>query len=125
MDGLTIDSIELEVTGDRRSADRFPIVTEVRYKILNGRDFVETGSGETVNMSSSGVLFTTEHELQQGKRLELSVNWPARLDDKCQLKLVAKGRVVRSEEGKAAMSIEKYEFRTRGSQNSIAAANGF
>lgn len=125
VEGLTIDSIGLEGTRDRRSADRFPIVRDVRYRVLNGRDFVETGGGETVNMSSSGILFTTEHDLQEGRRLELSVSWPARLDDKCQLKLVAKGRVVRAEEGKVAMTIEKYEFRTRGTQNTLVSANGF
>jgi hypothetical protein len=74
-------------------------------------------------MSSSGILFTAEHDLQQGKRLEMSVSWPARLDDKCNLKLVVKGRVIRSEEGRTAMTIEKYEFRTRA-QNSLVATNG-
>jgi hypothetical protein len=125
VDGLIVDSIELGGHGDRRSADRFPIVRDVRYRLLNGRDFAESGGGETVNISSSGVLFTTEHDLKEGRRLELSVSWPARLDDKCQLKLVAKGRVIRAEDGKAAMTIEKYEFRTRGAQNALAAGSGF
>jgi hypothetical protein len=87
---------------------------------MSGRDFTEMGGGETINISSSGVLFTSEHELQEGKRLELSVSWPARLDDKCHLKLVAKGRVIRTEAGVTAMSIEKYEFRTRGTQSTLS-----
>jgi len=124
MEGFIEDNSDYGSPGDRRSSDRFPIQREVRYKILSGRDFVETGGGETINMSSSGILFTSEHELQEGKRLEMSVSWPARLDDKCNLKLVVKGRVIRSEEGRTAMSIEKYEFRTR-SQNSFVAGNGF
>jgi hypothetical protein len=125
VDGLIVDSMELEGRSDRRSADRFPIVREVHYKILSGRDFAETGGGETINMSSSGILFTAEHEIKQGKRLELSVSWPAWLNDKCRLKLVAKGQVVRAEDGRAAMRIEKHEFRTRGTQNSLVSSNGF
>jgi hypothetical protein len=45
--------------------------------------------------------------------VELSVNWPARLDGTCALKFVALGRVVRSEANRAAVRIERYEFRTR------------
>jgi len=43
------------------------------------------------------------------------VNWPAHLDNRCALKLVASGRVVRTDSTKAAIAIERYEFRTQGS----------
>lgn len=98
---------------DRRAAIRFDIQQDVRYKLLN-RGHDETGSGRTVNISSRGVLFTTERHLRAGERLEISVNWPARLDNRCPLKLVATGKVVRSQQGLAAISIERYEFRTQG-----------
>ena len=98
---------------ERRSADRFPISREVHYKVLSKRGGPEAGGGQTVNISSNGVLFTTEHYLIPGRRLELSISWPAQLNDKCQLKLVARGRIVRCEEGRAAMEILQYEFRTR------------
>ena len=99
---------------DRRSSDRYPIEREVRYKVLNKKSGDESGSGTTINMSSSGVLFTTEHLLLPGKRLELAISWPAQLNGKCALKLVAKGRVVRYEDGRAAIQIQQYEFRTQG-----------
>jgi hypothetical protein len=99
---------------DRRGADRFPIEREVRYKILNRKSVDEVGSGKTINMSSNGVLFSTEQHLLPGKRLEISISWPAQLDSKVSLKLVARGRVVRSEEGRAAIEIHQYEFRTQG-----------
>jgi hypothetical protein len=102
---------------DRRSADRFPIEREVRYKILNKRNTLEEGTGKTVNISSNGVLFTTDQILLPGKRLELSISWPAQLDNKCQLKLVARGRVARLEQGRAAIEIQQYEFRTQGSRS--------
>ncbi len=99
---------------DRRSAVRFPIEQDVRYKVFN-RNSIEVGTGKTVNMSSNGVLFTTQRALAPGERLEVAVNWPAQLDNKCPLKLVTTGRVVRSEGGRAAIAIERYEFRTQGS----------
>ena len=102
---------------ERRAADRFPIEREVRYRILNKRSSSsEEGTGKTVNISSNGVLFTTDQILVPGKRLELSISWPAQLDNKCQLKLVARGRVARLEQGKAAIEIQQYEFRTQGSK---------
>jgi hypothetical protein len=100
---------------DRRSSDRFPIEREVRYRMMTKRGGEETGVGRTVNISSSGVLFTSEQPLLPGRRLELSVSWPAQLDNKCPLKLVARGKVVRSEAGKVAIEIQQYEFRTAGS----------
>jgi hypothetical protein len=98
---------------DRRGADRFPIEREVRFKLLNRKTAEETGIGRTVNMSSNGVLFTTDHYLLPGRRLEVSISWPAQLNAKVGLKLVARGRVVRCEEGRAAIEIHQYEFRTQ------------
>lgn len=105
---------------DRRGADRFPIEREVRYKVLNRKNAEEVGSGKTINMSSNGVLFSTEQHLLPGKRLELSISWPAQLDSKISLKLVARGRVVRSDERRAAIEIHQYEFRTQAGPGSAA-----
>jgi c-di-GMP-binding flagellar brake protein YcgR len=114
---MAIEAARLAMQTDaaeRRSAVRFPIEQEVRYKVFN-RSTIEVGSGRTVNMSSNGVLFTTERTLTTGERVELAVNWPAQLDNRCALKLVTSGRVVRTENSKAAIAIERYEFRTQGS----------
>jgi hypothetical protein len=46
--------------------------------------------------------------------VELVVSWPALLNDVLALKLVAHGRLVRTEEKRAVIAIEKYEFKTRG-----------
>ncbi len=97
---------------DRRGADRFPIEREVRYKVFSRKGGDELGTGKTVNMSSNGVLFTTDRRLMAGKRLELSISWPAQLNTNVALKLVARGRIVRTEEGAAAIEIHQYEFRT-------------
>jgi hypothetical protein len=106
----------VRVPSDRRGTDRFPIEREVRYKILSSKGSAEVGVGKTINISSTGVLFLAENPLSPGKRIELAISWPAQLDGKCNLKLVARGRVLRSKGNLIAIEIEKYEFRTQGSR---------
>jgi hypothetical protein len=100
---------------ERRETARFPLCEEVRYKLVQGK-IVTTGTGKTLNIGSGGVLFTTEQPLPLGRMVEIAVNWPARLDGTCPLKFVASGRVVRSEADRAAVRIERYEFRTRSTR---------
>jgi hypothetical protein len=97
---------------ERRCADRFPIERDVRYKVLTRKNADEAGTGRTINMSSNGILFTSEHVLLPGKRLELAISWPAQLNNETPLKLVARGRVIRCTGGQAAVEILQYEFRT-------------
>ena len=101
------------VFAERRSSSRFPIERELRYKTLSQRAEVLNGSGKTLNISSSGVLFTAAHDLPIGTRLEVSISWPAQLNERCLLNLVARGRVARKEEGHLALQIQQYEFRTQ------------
>ena len=108
---------------DRRRSDRFAIEREIRYRALNKRGGEESGDGKTMNMSSSGVLFTAEQILRPGRRVELAISWPAQLNNKCALKLVARGRIVRFDNGLAAMEIQQYEFRTQ-SMPGATVANG-
>jgi hypothetical protein len=107
---------------ERRHSDRFPIERDVRFRVLNKRGGEETGDGKTLNISSSGVLFTSGQMLLPGRRLELSISWPVHLNDLVPLKLVARGRVVRFEDGQAAIEILQYEFRTQA--NTVAATAG-
>jgi len=106
-------ALEQTQDADRRRSDRFAIEREIRYRALNKRGGEEAGEGKTVNMSSSGVLFTAGQILRPGRRIELAISWPAQLNNKCALKLVARGRIVRFDNGLAAMEIQQYEFRTQ------------
>ena len=81
------------------------------------------GCGTTLNIGSGGILFTTEDKLPIGRVVELSVNWPARLDGICPLQFVATGRVIRSDVQRAAVRIDKYEFKTRSVSSLTAAAS--
>ena len=125
LSGIEGDRMNLnDEQADRRHSDRFPIEREVRYRVLNKRSSEETGDGKTINISSSGVLFTVEHMLLPGRRMELAISWPAQLNNKCALKLVARGRVVRFEGGRAAIEIQQYEFRTASTAAPTVAAAG-
>jgi len=107
---------------ERRGNSRFPVQEQIRYKILHSKTLEHSGGGTTLNISSGGILFTTDDHLPMGRMVELSVNWPARLGGYCPLKFVVVGRVVRSGEGKAAVRIQKYEFRTRGVSHPVEKA---
>src|SRR6185312_767398 len=98
---------------DRRTNARFPCRLAVSYQALEHPFLAGVATSETLNISSKGVLFATEEPLQPGQLLQVSVDWPARLENQVPLKLVAEGRIVRNINGLAAMRIDKYEFRTR------------
>jgi PilZ domain len=104
---------QVEVTDDCRASRRLPINRSVRYTILGEKKKLRhVGLGKTLNMSAGGVLFTTESPLPEGERIELVVSWLARFNDALPVKLVLTGRLVRSGAAQAAMSIDRYEFRT-------------
>ena len=110
--GRSIDTRNMSMT-ERRKSSRFPIERELRYKTLNQRSEILAGNGKTLNISSSGVLFTSDHDLAVGTRLEVSISWPAQLNEKCLLNLVARGRITRHTKGQLALQIQQYEFRTQ------------
>ena len=97
---------------ERRSRQRFRIGLIVWYRCLSQSR--AHGTGRIVDISSKGVRFTTDDALPCGTRIELSVDWPAKLNETSALQLTLYGNVMRSEASAAAMCIEQYEFRTRG-----------
>ncbi|HXK07713.1 MAG TPA: PilZ domain-containing protein [Verrucomicrobiae bacterium] len=107
---------------ERRGTSRFPVREDVRYRVMHSKSGMISGSGTTLNIGSGGILFTTEDRLPVGRTVELSVNWPARLDGTCPLQFVATGRVVRSDQNRAAVRIERYEFKTRSANGCPAGA---
>ena len=74
---------------NRRRTSRFPIVREIRYRVATKDNLFEAGVGATINIGSNGVLFTTEHPIPPGRRVELAISWPAELNRNTALKLVS------------------------------------
>lgn len=99
---------------ERRRRQRYDIECELRWRLLDRRRLTPEHTGKTINISGKGVLFETEGELRVGKKIELSIAWPALLNGKCRLKLITVGRLVRVTNGRAAALIDRYEFRTAG-----------
>jgi hypothetical protein len=115
-------SAGFEAMTDRRETTRFPVREDVKYTVVHSRSLKTSGSGKSLNFGSGGILFTTEERLPVGRTVELSVAWPALLGGTCPLQFVATGRVVRAESNRAAVKIDRYEFRTRGVAASASAS---
>ncbi len=104
---------ERKTAAERRINARFPVSLGVSYQTLEQPIISGQGTSETLNVSSKGILFSSKENFQIGQLVQVSLDWPAKLENQIPLKLVAEGRVVRNSNGQTAMTIEKYEFRTR------------
>ena len=80
---------------ERRSTRRFPIVAPLEYKAFRHGLLIREGVGYTLDISSSGILFQTDHPLESGLRLELSVEWPVLHDLRAHRQLHAFANIVR------------------------------
>ena len=79
-----------------------------------GTGVAETGAGQTVDFSSSGLRFSADGPLEPGLTVELFIDWPLLLDGGVQLQLTMTGTVVRSSGTETALRIRRHGFRTRG-----------
>ena len=98
-------------SSERRSKMRYPVRLNVRYRTIDRGDRVD-GAGLTVNISSSSLLATCQHEIRIGRQMEVLIDWPWLLDSTVPLRLVATGRVIRSDASTFALEFEQYQFRT-------------
>src|SRR5690349_11111774 len=104
-------------SSDRRGKQRFQIAQELRYKLLvRGARIIAAGTATSLNISSSGLWFSTPN-LPPRLPIEVSINWPAMLDQSRLMQLTLHGAVVRSNDEGTAVTIHRYEFRTRASRN--------
>lgn len=97
---------------ERRSSRRYPICLDVVFKLRRGR-LVESGAGQTRDVSSCGVLFESSVELYPGARIELCIAWPVLLNEDAALNLFVTGQTVRTEGGLTAVQFVRYVFRVR------------
>ena len=98
---------------ERRAGTRFALNLNVSYNVVDRRAIVRTGSGRTIDLSSSGLSFTTGQPPLPGQKLEMSIDWPVLLDGAIRLQLVMSGIVVRTTNAATALRINRHEFRTR------------
>lgn len=96
---------------ERRVKSRYPVELKVRYQVLGATSSAD-GVGQTVNMSSSGMLLTGASNLPEGARIKLFVEWPSLLNGTTPLQLITVGTVVRSTMDGISVVFESYQFRT-------------
>jgi c-di-GMP-binding flagellar brake protein YcgR len=101
---------------ERRRAGRYSIEREMKWKWHGKRTREAPEHGRTVNISSSGVLFTTSFCLPLGKVVQMGINWPGASQSEDGLQLLAKGRVVRSDAGYTAVEFQQRVFQARDSR---------
>lgn len=97
---------------ERRSGKRFPIRMALSYRLSRERKPISEGSGTTVDISSTGVLFRTGGVCPQDAAAELFIDWPALYDNAVPLKLAVVGLVVRSDRRGTAVQIVRYRLRS-------------
>ena len=71
------------------------------------------GKARTLDLSSGGILITSDAEPIPPGKIELSIAWPAQLDGGTNLQLHVKGNVLRQDGNTTAVQMDRYEFRTR------------
>ena len=111
------------VLSDLRTHQRYPIELEIEYRLLSKGRSERLGSGKTRNISSGGVLLEVAGSPPEGGSIEVMVSWPFLLEGVCPLRLVMRGRIVRSDAHGVAIQSNFHEFRTAGSRTPKGRAN--
>jgi hypothetical protein len=102
------------IAGDRRSDRRYPILLNLRWKLIHRKRVLDTGVGSTRDLSSGGILIESNRPLPKGFDVELAISWPVLLHNVAPMQLVVQGRIVRSERNGFAIRMIQHEFRTAG-----------
>jgi hypothetical protein len=102
------------INGDRREDRRYRIHLDLRWKLIRRRRVLESGVGQTVDLSSGGILFDAGRQLPVGLNVELAISWPVLLRNEAPMQLIVSGRIVRNVHNRTAVSMFQHEFRTSG-----------
>jgi hypothetical protein len=96
----------------------YPLVIDLEYRLLGRGGAVTTGRGRTVRLSSTCVQFECTDHLPEQSNVEISIVWPARLDNGVGLKLWVVGHTIPSKDHSIVVEIQRSEFRTRSERAS-------
>ena len=93
---------------EQRRNQRFEL--KLPFEIIRGGTNTKT-LGETKNVSSSGVLFTSETAVEVGEPIEYLITFPKPAGSRSEVRLRCVGTVLREDEqSKIAATLERYEF---------------
>jgi len=94
-----------------RADRRYPVRNALQYRSPGRAAPAFGGSGWTVDLSASGVLFESEEALPAGVEVEVEICWPAGARSVWERGLWARGRTVRREGNRTAVAFVRHEFR--------------
>ena len=104
------------------TAREFPISLEMQYQLVSDGTPKIRGVGRTLWISSRQIIFEADTTLSPGTELEITIAWPARLDERVGLQLWVRGIVLHKLSQGVTAEIRKYQFRTRGIARMAAAS---
>jgi hypothetical protein len=87
---------------------QFPLVLPLKYKVISAEAKAISGTGSTVLLSSTEIVFEADQPLGSGVRCEISIVWPVLLDSRIRLQLVLQSVITRSECQFVMGSVSKY-----------------
>jgi hypothetical protein len=110
---------------ERRATKRYELRFPLRYRISQKKGVpLFAGISLTLDLSASGIAFRCRRPLPVGSHIELLVDWPAKYRGTDPIELHVTGFVVRSGNGRTAVSITSHRLRVTeaGAQASQASA---
>jgi hypothetical protein len=110
----TMSRINSQIVGERREDRRYTLRLAVKWKLIRRRLVLDSGVGQTIDLSSGGILFNAGREMPEGLKVELSIAWPVMLHEVARLQLLSAGRIVRSNSPQVAFQMTTHQFRTVG-----------
>ena len=93
---------------ERRQHQRFPITVEVQCVLAK-----DGPKATPVDISSGAVFLKTSRIPQLGESIHVLIDWPARLDHRCPLRLLIVGKVLRRNGAGTIVEIMRYAFGIR------------
>ena len=95
---------------ERRMGVGFPLSCPLWYE-TSSMTQKRSGEGRVIDISSSGVAFTTESALRRNTRVALHIQWPVQLEGEVPVELFASGKVVRAEPSRTALQYDQFNFK--------------
>jgi hypothetical protein len=100
---------------EQRKAQRFDL--KLPFELVRNGPLRTTQVGETKNISSVGVLLTSQNHLEPGESVEYMITLPTSSEmDRVRIRCL--GKVVRRSDSELAATLERYEF-VRKDDNSL------
>jgi hypothetical protein len=105
---------EPKAPDEQHQHDRhYPIRLDLEYRLKDSDHELSAGSGSTIYISSSRVLFEAKNALPPGSLVELAVAWPVELENTIKLRLIILGRTVEVNGNCTLVDVLRHEFRIR------------